>query len=89
MDTLLTLARISYEHYLHQHFGRGPFVCGWPSAKVPDAENTYVLAHIETGLLFLLTLATVTICQLSDVVTLSDTFWLYWLLLRAAMGPKS
>ena len=60
---LVTLGRLSYGHYWQQHFGRGPFVCGWPSVKVPDAEDTYVLPHVETGLLFLLTLATVTICQ--------------------------
>ena len=85
----MTLGWLSYGHYWQQHFGRGPFVCGWPSAKVPNAEDTYVLAHVETELLFLLTLATVTICQLSDEDTGSDTFWLYWQLLRVALGPKS
>ena len=53
----MTLGWLSYGHYWQQHFGRGPFVCGWPSAKVPLFKKLVrVLAHCEIRLLFLLAL---------------------------------
>ena len=58
--TLVTLAWVSYGLFCRQHFSWGQFVCGWPWDKVPDMEDSFVLAH---GFLFLLALATVTTCQ--------------------------